>query len=98
MTEQNVQETEVEVGIERSVRFGRLIIGGAVVGGLVAVILTLLFDVPEGALYEMRQIAGFMFVIGAAVGLALGAILSLILHAFARRIRGSGIAIHRDVQ
>lgn len=98
MTEHEVRETEVEVEIERSVRFGRLMIGGAIIGALVAVIVTLLYEIPEGALYEMRQIAGFMLVIGAAIGLMLGALLSLILHLVARRTRGSGIAIHRDVQ
>lgn len=92
------QEREVEVGLERSVRFGRIIIGGAVLGAIVALILTLLFEVPEGALYELRQIAGFMIVIGAALGLGLGAVVSLVLHFIVRNKRGSGVAIQRDVQ
>lgn len=93
-----VQSVEVEVGIERSVRWGRLLLVGAVVGGVLAVMITLMFPVEEGSLYEMRQIAGFMLLIGAAFGLALGALLGFILNISAKKKRGTGVAIHTDVQ
>lgn len=96
--ETQVREEQVEVGIQRSVRFGRLLIVGAFIGGVVAVMLTLMRPVDEEALYEMRQIAGFMLIIGAAIGLLAGALLGLILNVFAKRRHGSGVAVHTDVQ
>lgn len=98
MSEPVVTEEQVDVSIQRSVRFGRLLIVGAIIGGVLAVILTLLRPVDPEALYEMRQIAGFMLVLGAAIGLFAGALLGLILNLFARRKRGSGVAVHTDVQ
>ena len=95
---EQVTEEQVEVGIQRSVRFGRLIIVGAFIGAVIAVILTLLRPVDEEALYEMRQIAGFMLVIGATFGVLAGALLGLILNIFAKRRSGSGVAVHTDVQ
>lgn len=93
-----VQSVEVEVGIERAVRWGRLLVVCAFIGGVVAVMITLMFPVEEGSLYEMRQIAGFMLLIGAAFGLVLGAVLGLILNISAKKKRGTGVAIHTDVQ
>lgn len=89
---------EVEVEIERSVRFGRIMIVGAIIGGILAVMITLMFPVVPEAMYEMRQIAGFMLVFGAAIGLALGALLALVLNLFAKRKHGHGVALHTDVQ
>lgn len=93
-----IREEQVSVEVERSVRFGRILLVFAGIGGIIAVMLTLLNPVEEGALYEMRQIAGFMLLIGAALGLAAGAVLSLILHLVAKRKRGTGVALHTDVQ
>ena len=93
-----VREEQLEVSIQRSVRFGRLIIVGTGVGAIIAVMVTLMFPVVPEALYEMRQIAGFMVVLGAAIGLLCGALLGLILNIFAKRRRGTGVAVHTDVQ
>lgn len=98
MNEPVTTEEQVDVSIQRSVRFGRLLIVGAIVGGILAVIATLLRPVAPESMYEMRQIAGFMLVIGGAIGLLAGALLGLILNLFARRKRGSGVAVHTDVQ
>lgn len=84
-------EHQQVVQLQRSVRYGRLLIGGAVVGGLIATLATVLIPIPEGSMYELRQIAGFMLLIGAAVGLALGAALALILTRAAKRGRGTGV-------
>ena len=92
------RQERVEVQIKRSVRYGRLMIVGAFIGGVVAVMLTLMNPVEESALYEMRQIAGFMLVVGAAIGLLLGGLLALTLNLFARKKLGSGVAVHTDVQ
>lgn len=89
-------QSEQQVGIVRSVRFGRLMLVGAVIGAVVAVILTLTNPVAEDALYTMNQIAGFMLVIGAVIGFALGAFLGLLLNLSARRKHGTGTALRSE--
>lgn len=84
-------ENQKTVELRRSVRYGRLLIGGAIVGGLIGSLLALTFPVPEGALYSVRQIAGFMLIIGGAVGLAISAVFALILSAVAKRKHGIGV-------
>lgn len=84
-------ETLQTVELQRSVRYGRILIGGAVLGGAVASLVTLLFPVKEGALYTMGQIVGFMLLVGGVIGLALGGLLALVLTLVARRNRGSGV-------
>ncbi|WP_427870613.1 hypothetical protein [Leucobacter luti] len=93
-----VHETEREVTITRSVRYGRVIAGMTVLGILVAVVASLVFPLDPEAQYTLAQITGFMALIGAAIGLALGCLLALILGVTARRKRGTAIAIHSDVQ
>lgn len=90
--------SEVRVGLERSVRYTRLMLVGAVTGAILAVLVTVSQPLGPDALYTMGQIAGFMLIIGAVAGLTLGVLLGLILNLFARRKRGSGVAIHADVQ
>lgn len=93
-----VAEREVEVTIERSVRFGRILIAGAIAGAAIAALLSILFPVDLNADYSLGQITGFMLLIGAAIGLFLGACLSLILAAVAKRRRGHAVAIQSDVR
>ena len=90
-------ETLQTVELQRSVRYARILIGGAVLGGLVAALVTLLFPIEEGALYTMGQVVGFMLLVGGIIGLALGAILSLVLTVIARRRRGSGVISVEEV-
>ncbi|MFC5337974.1 hypothetical protein [Leucobacter denitrificans] len=87
-------ETQQTVELQRSVRYGRLLIGGAILGGALGALITLFFPIPEGALYTMRQIAGFMLLIGAVIGLAIGGVLSLVLTAVAKRKRGTAVVDH----
>lgn len=88
----------VEVGLVRSVRFGPIMIGGAIIGALVCAVIALGFPVIEGADYTMGQVIGFVAVLGAVLGLTLGAVLSLILVRVARRKRGAAIAVLTDVR
>lgn len=88
----------VEVGLVRSVRFGPIMIGGAIIGALVCAVIALGFPVIEGADYTMGQVIGFVAVLGAVLGLTLGAVLSLILARVARRKRGAAIAVLTDVR
>lgn len=95
---EGTQETRVEVGIVRSVRITRLLIVGTVLGALIMSLITLLIPLEDGADYTLGQAVGFMTLVGAVVGLLLGALLGLFLGIFARRKRGSGVAIQSDVQ
>lgn len=85
----NEQQQVVE--LQRSVRYGRLLIGGAVVGGLIASLISVLNPLPEDSMYETRQMVGFMLLVGGAIGLGLGGILALALSRIARRGRGTGV-------
>lgn len=93
-----VCETEVEVRLERSVRVGRVVIGAAVAGVLIAALLALLFPVAEKADYTLGQVVGFMALIGGAIGLGVGGMIVLLLASAAKRRRGTGIAIQSDVR
>ncbi|MFV0434450.1 MAG: hypothetical protein ACK5LO_10770 [Leucobacter sp.] len=93
-----VEETEQRVSLQRSVRYGRLLVVGAVIGAVIAMCASLMFPVDEEALYTMSQIVGFMAIIGAAIGLAVSGILALVLGLVARRKRGTGVAIQADVR
>ena len=89
---------EREVEIQRTVRIGRVLAMGIVVGVVVAALGALSFPVAEEDHYTMPQIVGFTILIGGAVGLALGALVSLLLTLVARRKHGSGVAVQTDVR
>lgn len=90
--------TEVEVGVVRSVRYGRLIVGGAVVCAVIAMLAALAIPVADDAEYSMGQVVGFVAVFGGAIGVGLGAILALLLARAAKRTRGSATAVLTDVR
>ena len=90
--------TTMEVGLVRSVRYGPILIGGAIVGAAIAAFAALLFPISEDAEYTMGQVVGFVAVLGGAVGLMLGAVLALVLGRVARRSKGAGIAVLTDVR
>lgn len=89
MSSENVQTVE----LRRSVRYGRLLIGGAVLGALVASLITIFTPIPDGALYTLGQITGFMLLIGGVIGLAVGGLLALLLTLVARRQHGTGSVV-----
>lgn len=89
MSSENVQTVE----LRRSVRYGRLLIGGAVLGALVTSLITIFTPIPEGALYTLGQITGFMLLIGGVIGLAIGGLLALLLTLVARRQHGTGSVV-----
>ncbi|WP_448006437.1 potassium transporter Trk [Agromyces bauzanensis] len=96
-------ETEVTsdaVMVRRAPRYGRFITLGALVGAVVALILTFAFsgEPPEGQLVEFDkgQVFGFLLLICATLGAALGAIVALVIdRAFARRA-AAAIAEHES--
>ncbi len=93
-----VEVTEREVTLERSVRVGRIVIGGIIAGAVIAMIACLFFPIEEGAEYTLGQVVGFMALIGAAIGACLGGVFALLLGLAVRRQRGTGIAIQSDVR
>lgn len=93
-----VHEVEREVTLQRSVRVGRVVIGTAIAGALVAALISLLFPVEEGAEYTLAQVTGFALLIGAAIGLGVGGLLVMALNSVAKRQRGTGVAVQSDVQ
>lgn len=93
-----VRKIEHEVTLVRGVRYGRIIVTFAIVGAIVAMMASFLIPIATDADYTMSQIVGFMALIGAVAGLALGGILSIVLGAVAKRRTGTGVAIQTDVQ
>ncbi|RGE19356.1 hypothetical protein [Leucobacter sp. wl10] len=92
------EEVEREVTLQRSVRYGRVIVGAAVLGAIAAALASLFFPIEEDADYTMAQVAGFAALIGGAIGLGLGGLVALLLGLVARRQRGTGVAIQSDVR
>lgn len=82
--------TSDTVMVRRAPRYGRFITLGALVGAVVALILTFAFSgqPPEGQLvqFDKGQVFGFLLLFCGVVGAGLGAIVALIIdRAFARR-------------
>ena len=87
----------VEVEIERSVRFGRIIITGTILGSVLVTLLSLMFPVSDPNEYDRWQSIGLSIVYGAALGLALSSLLSLLLWQSAKRKHGRAIVVQTDV-
>ncbi|MGR4009372.1 hypothetical protein [Leucobacter sp. 1207-22] len=96
--EQTVTETKQQVELVRSVRFGRILVVFSVLGGVLAALACVFFPVNPEQHYTLGQIMGFSAIIGAAIGLCIGALVSLVLGAAAKRRRGTAVAIQSDVQ
>ncbi|MGN7797482.1 hypothetical protein [Leifsonia sp. 22587] len=83
-----VEETVIpaEVRVRRSPRYFRFMITGAVLFAIVALILTFAF--PENPTYDRGSVFGFLLAICVTVGVAVGAVVALILdRTTARRAR-----------
>lgn len=93
----NETTREERVTIERSVRFGRLIIGGGVIGAVVLMLVSAVFPVLPEAEYTLGQVVGLMALYGAVAGMLLGALLALLLAAVSRRSRGEAVVQHDTV-
>lgn len=81
------RETEIArdtVTVRRAPRYSRFIMLGGLVGVVVALILTVAF--PENDEFDKGQIFGFLLLACATVGVALGAVIALVIdRATARR-------------
>ncbi|WP_285115289.1 MFS transporter [Leifsonia sp. fls2-241-R2A-40a] len=78
--------TPAEVSVRRSPRYFRFMITGAVLFGIIALILT--FSFPENPTYDRGSVFGFLLAVCATIGVAVGAVVALLLdRATARRAR-----------
>ncbi|MGH1550564.1 hypothetical protein ACRAWB_15855 [Leifsonia poae] len=78
--------TPAEVRVRRSPRYFRFMITGAVLFAIVALILT--FSFPENPTYDRGSVFGFLLAICVTIGVALGAVVALVLdRTTARRAR-----------
>lgn len=93
-----ITEREQEVTLVRSVRIGRVLIGGAIFGAALLTLASLFFPVGPESEFSMGQVIGFMALIGGALGLCLGGILVVAMGAAAKRKQGVAVAIQTDVQ
>ena len=82
-------ETEVErdtMTVRRAPRYSRFMTLGALVGAVVALILTMSF--PANDEFDRGQVFGFLLLACATIGLALGALVALLIdRATARRAK-----------
>ncbi|WP_309734534.1 potassium transporter Trk [Microbacterium sp. SORGH_AS_0428] len=95
VTDQHVETLRVR----RAPKYGVFLVLGAAVGVLVAMILTFVFhgtDEPSaaGVQYTQMQVFGFLALVCAVVGLAIGGIIALLFdRAMARRARDVSVEV-----
>ena len=87
------QETvlaKATVSVHRAPRYRNFMLLGAIVGVLLALILTISF--PENDEYDQVQIFGFLLLGGLALGTTLGAVVALVIDRLIGRSRVSVVA------
>jgi len=99
-------DTEISVSrdtavVRRAPRYGRFITLGALVGAVVALILTFAFsgqpEQPEVALgFDRGQVFGFLLLLCATVGAALGAAVALLIDRLSARRAKSVTVVHES--
>ncbi|MGX5697006.1 hypothetical protein ACWKWP_12470 [Agromyces soli] len=101
-------ETEVsqrEVVVRRSPRYGAFMLLGAVVGAIVAFVLSYAFApseaqiaerVAEDFTYDQGQVFGFLLIGGVAIGGALGALVALLVDRAMSRRATRAVAEHDE--
>jgi hypothetical protein len=79
-------ESEETVQLRRSPKILRFLLTGALVGAIVALILTFAF--PPNTEYPATQVFGFLLLIGVAIGAAVGGLVAVVVdRALQRRAR-----------
>ncbi|WP_148040102.1 MFS transporter [Cryobacterium tepidiphilum] len=84
------EPVQTQVVVRRSPRYNHFMILGAIVGALVALILTFAF--PANPTYDRGQVFGYLLLVGVAIGVGLGALVALILDRIVGRKGTSVIA------
>ncbi|KQO97859.1 hypothetical protein ASF30_15415 [Leifsonia sp. Leaf264] len=85
-----VEITRGEAVVRRSPRYLRFLLTGAVVGILVALVLTVTF--PANDEFSSGQVFGFLLLLCGIIGMTLGAVVALILdRTLAKRARTEAV-------
>jgi len=92
---EHAEVTRDEVTVRRSPRYPRFLALGFGVGALMALILTFAF--PEVEDFDKGQIFGFLLLVLGAIGVALGAVLALVLDRVMAGHARTVIAEHAEV-
>lgn len=90
-------ETEVTndaVTVRRAPRYGRFLTLGGILGAIVALILTVAF--PDNPEFDKGQVFGFLLLACGAIGVALGALVALLLDRSLAKRAGSAVAEHES--
>ncbi len=95
------QVTSDAVTVRRAPRYGRFIVLGAIVGALVALILTFAFsgqpaDDQLGLGFDKGQVFGFLLLLCGTIGAALGAVAALLFDRSSERRARSMTAEHES--
>lgn len=98
--EEQASVTGAEVRVHRSPRYFRFMLTGAIVFAIVAVVLTFAF--PENPTYDRATVFGFLLAICVTVGVALGAVVALLIDRAtsrrARSVQADRIDVHIPVE
>ena len=88
--ENEIVRAEATVTLHRAPRYRNFMLLGAILGVLLALILTVAF--PENEDYDRVQIFGFLLLGGVAVGTTLGAVVALVIDRIIGRSKMSVVA------
>jgi uncharacterized membrane protein len=69
--------TESSVRVKRSPRYARFMLAGAILFAIIAVVLTFAF--PENPTYDRGSVFGFLLLFCGTVGVAIGAVVALLI-------------------
>jgi hypothetical protein len=89
-------ESEHQVRVRRTPRYGRFMILGGVVFGVASFIVT--YSLPQGTGYDRNTVFGFVLVGSVAVGVGLGALAAIIAAAATKHTERTVLADRIDVR
>ncbi|GAA1441176.1 hypothetical protein [Leifsonia poae] len=96
--DENATVTESSVVVQRSPRYFRFMLAGAILFAIVALILTFAF--PENPTYDRGAVFGFLLAIGVAVGVTIGAVVALLVDRSttrrARTVTADRLTVHPE--
>ncbi|MGA0567500.1 hypothetical protein ACO2Q7_09220 [Rathayibacter sp. KR2-224] len=94
--EEATVESEHEVRVRRTPRFGRFMVLGGAVFGVAAFIAT--YSFPQGSGYDRNTVFGFVLLAAVAVGVGLGALAAIIASAATKRTERTVVADRIDIR
>jgi uncharacterized membrane protein len=96
--EERATVTEDAVRVQRSPRYFRFMLTGAILFAIIALILT--FSFPENPTYDRAAVFGFLLAVCVTIGVALGAVAALLADRAvtrrARTVQADRIDVHVD--